>query len=85
MRIGSREIFNFYHSFNICSVIKSRRLSWVGHVTGMEEGISAFKILTGKEDLEKGLQLDETKILGWILEKWWHFEKLRIEIIEELL
>ena len=29
-------------------VIKSRRLRWVGHVTKMEEGRSAFKILTGK-------------------------------------
>ena len=29
-------------------VIKSRRLRWAGHVVTMEEGRSAFKILTGK-------------------------------------
>ena len=29
-------------------IIKSRRLRWVGHVARMEEGRSAFKILTGK-------------------------------------
>ena len=29
-------------------MIKSRRLRWVGHVARMEEGRSAFKILTGK-------------------------------------
>jgi hypothetical protein len=29
-------------------VIKSRRLRWAGHVPRMEEGRSAFKILTGK-------------------------------------
>ena len=29
-------------------VIKSRRLRWAGHVARMEEGRSAFKILTGK-------------------------------------
>jgi hypothetical protein len=29
-------------------VIKSRRLRWAGHVSRMEEGRSAFKILTGK-------------------------------------
>ena len=29
-------------------VIKSRRLRWSGHVARMEEGRSAFKILTGK-------------------------------------
>ena len=29
-------------------MIKSRRLRWEGHVARMEEGRSAFKILTGK-------------------------------------
>ena len=29
-------------------VIKSRRLRWAGHIARMEEGRSAFKILTGK-------------------------------------
>ena len=37
-----------YHSPNIVSVIKSRRLRWAGHVARMEEGRSAFKIVTGK-------------------------------------
>ena len=32
-----------------CStIIKSRRLRWVGYVAKMEEGRSAFKIITGK-------------------------------------
>ena len=29
-------------------MIKSKRLRWAGHVARMEEGRSAFKILTGK-------------------------------------
>ena len=29
-------------------MIKSRRLRWAGHVARMEEGRSAFTILTGK-------------------------------------
>ena len=37
-----------YNSPNIVRVIKSRRLRWTGHVVRMEEGRSAFKILTGK-------------------------------------
>jgi hypothetical protein len=37
-----------YRSPNIVRVIKSRRLRWAGHVTRMEEGSSAFKILSGK-------------------------------------
>ena len=28
-------------------VVKSRRLTWAGHVARLEEGRSAFKILTG--------------------------------------
>ena len=35
-------------SLNIVRVIKSRRLRWEDHVATMEEGRSAFKILTGK-------------------------------------
>ena len=37
-----------YRSPNIVRVIKSRRLRLAGHVARMEEGRSAFKILTGK-------------------------------------
>ena len=37
-----------YRSPNIVRVIKSRRLRWAGHVARIEEGRSAFKILTGK-------------------------------------
>ena len=37
-----------YRSPNIVRVIKSRRLSWAGHVARMEEDRNTFKILTGK-------------------------------------
>ena len=37
-----------YRSPNIVRVIKSRKLRWAGHVARLEEGRSAFKILTGK-------------------------------------
>ena len=49
MRMGSGEGSTMkYRSPNIVRVIKSRRLRWAGHVARMEEGRSAFKILTGK-------------------------------------
>ena len=43
-----KKIHSFQRSPNIARVIKSRRLRWAGHVAKMEEGRSAFKILTGK-------------------------------------
>ena len=47
-------LFPKYNKYNICTpVIKYRRLRWAGHVARMEEGRSAFKILTGKRHLGK--------------------------------
>ena len=37
-------------------VIKYRRLRWVDHVARMEEGRSAFKILTGKPTGKRPLE-----------------------------
>jgi hypothetical protein len=44
-----------YRSPNIVRVIRSRRLRWAGHVARMEEGRSAFKILTGKPTRKRPL------------------------------
>ena len=43
-------------------MIKSRRLRWAGHVAIMEEGKSAFKILTGKPTGKRPL--------GWLRRRW---------------
>ena len=46
-----------HSSPNIVRVIKSKRLRWVGHnIVIMEEGRSAFKILTGKPTGKKPLR-----------------------------
>ena len=45
-RLHNEELFSLYHSPNMRG-IKSRRISWAGHVARMEEGRSAFRILTG--------------------------------------
>ena len=34
---------------NILRVIEARKLRWAGHVARMEEGMNAFKMLTGKK------------------------------------
>ena len=45
--LHNEQLHCLYRSYNIVRVIKSRRLSWAGHIAKMEEGRSAFKILTG--------------------------------------
>ena len=47
---------------NIVRGIKSRRLTWAGHVVIMEEGRSAFKILIGKPT--------GTRLLGRPRRRW---------------
>ena len=53
-RLNNEELHR-YRSPNIVRVIKSRRLRWAGHVARMEEGRSAFKILTGKPTGKRSL------------------------------
>ena len=45
-RLHNEELHSLYRSPNIVRVITSRRFRWAGHVARMEEGRSAFKILT---------------------------------------
>ena len=47
-RLRNEKLHSLYRSPNVVRVIKSRRLRWARHVARMEEGRSAFKILTGK-------------------------------------
>ena len=44
-----------YRSPNVVRVFKYRRFRWVGNVARMEEGRSAFKMLTGKPTGNKPL------------------------------
>ena len=46
--LHNEDLHSLYCYPNIVRVIKFRRLRWAGHVARMEEGRSAFKILTGK-------------------------------------
>jgi hypothetical protein len=63
---------NFNILSNIVRVIKSSR--WVGHISRMEDGRSAFQILIGKPRLQErefseSLGVDWSTILEWILIK----------------
>ena len=69
-------------------MIKTRRLRWTGHVTTMEEGRSAFKILTGKPTGKRpsgrpgvvGRTILDT-LKKWVSIRGLELIRLRIEII----
>jgi hypothetical protein len=46
-RLHNDDLHSLYRSLKIVRVITPRRPKWAGHVSRMEEGRSAFKILTG--------------------------------------
>jgi hypothetical protein len=55
MYLHNEELHSLYISPNTVRVLKSRRLRWAGQVARMEEGRSAFKILTGKPTGKRSL------------------------------
>jgi hypothetical protein len=92
-KILSEELYNLYSSPSIISVMKSRRMRWVGHVARMEEMRNVYCVLVGnpeeKDNLE-GTGVDERIILKWILKKydgrvWTGFIWLRIRAGSGLL
>jgi hypothetical protein len=46
-KLHNNVLHNLYSSPNIVRVIKSRRMSWVGHVACMGEG-SVYRVLVGR-------------------------------------
>jgi hypothetical protein len=49
-RLHNEELHKFYASSYITSVIKSRRMRWVGHVECMGVMRNAYSVLVGKPD-----------------------------------
>ena len=90
-RLHNEELHSLYRSPNIVRGIKSRRLRLAGHVARMEEGRSAFKMLTGtgkrplgrpRRRWEDNIRMDLEEI-GINAVIW--FIRLRIGIIGEPL
>jgi hypothetical protein len=47
------ELHNLYSSPDIIREIKSRRMSWVGHVARMGEGRNVYRVFCGKARRKK--------------------------------
>ena len=52
----NEEFHSLYSSLNVIRMIKCTKLIWVSHVARMEQGTSAFKILTGKPTVKRPLE-----------------------------
>jgi hypothetical protein len=54
-KLHSDELHSLYSSPNIVRVIKSRRMSWAGHVARMEEGRDVYRVLVGRPEGKRPL------------------------------
>jgi hypothetical protein len=92
-KLHNGELHNLYSTPDIIRQIKSRRMSWAGHVARMGEGRNVYRVLVGKPEgkrplerprngWENGIKMDLGNI-GWGV--WSRFTWLRIETIGGLL
>jgi hypothetical protein len=66
-------LHDLYSSITIIRVIKSRRMRWAGHVARMGKGRGAYRILVGRPEGRRPLEVpgvDGRIILKWIFKKW---------------
>ena len=54
-KLHNAELHGLYSSPNIIRNLKSRRLSWAGHVARMEQFRNAYRVLVGKPESKRPL------------------------------
>jgi hypothetical protein len=54
-KLHNDELHNLYSSPNIVRVIKSRRMSWAGHVARMREGRGVYRVLVWRPEGKRPL------------------------------
>ena len=54
-KLPNAELHALYSSPNIIRSLKSRRLSWAGHVARMEQSRNAYRVLVGKPEGKRPL------------------------------
>jgi hypothetical protein len=54
-KLHNQELHNLYSSPNIIRIIKSRRMSWAGHVARMGEKRNVYRLLVGKPERKRPL------------------------------
>jgi len=66
-RLHNEELNDLYSSHNVVRVIKSRRMSWAGHMTRMGEDTVVYRVLLVK--LEGRRPLGRPRH-GWVYNIW---------------
>jgi hypothetical protein len=61
-KLHNGELHNLYSSPDIIRQIKSRRMSWAGHVASMAGGRNVYRVLVGEPE---GKRLLERPRRGW--------------------
>jgi hypothetical protein len=54
-KLHNKELHDLYSSLSIIRIIKSRRMSWAGHVARMGDKRNAYKLLVGKPEGKRPL------------------------------
>jgi hypothetical protein len=54
-KLHNEELHNLYSSPSIIRIIKSRRMSWAGHVARMGEERNMYRLLVGKPEGKRSL------------------------------
>jgi hypothetical protein len=54
-KLHNDELHYLYYSANIVRVIKSRRMTWAGHVARMGEGRGVYTVLAGRPERKRPL------------------------------
>jgi len=54
-KLHNEELSDLYSLLNIMRVVKSRRMSWAGHVARMGEGRGVHRVLVGKPEGKRQL------------------------------
>jgi hypothetical protein len=54
-KLHNKELRDLYSSPSIIRIIKSRRMSWAGHVARMAEKRNSYRLLVGKTEGKRSL------------------------------
>jgi hypothetical protein len=65
-KLHNEELHKLYSSPNIIRMIKSRRMTWAGHVARMGETRNAYGILVGKPEGKRPLGRQDKTRQDWV-------------------